>query len=1108
MSLHCKYFTARQRFSLAMTRFALLLMLLAAPAALAVDVEGYVYTPDGTPVAKAAVTAGSQRATTSDDGHFKVTAPADSIVNIEVRAANMPAAKLLALAGDPPLTITLGREDMIMTTSAVPMRAGRATSAPVVERDRVITGIARIGKKPLANAPVMIHGLGEVYHSPTTITTDDKGRYRINVAAGRYMVAMGDGLSPRLRSIHESRMYADSEMQYADVTQAREASQDVELVAAQLIAGRVLDADGKPVARADVMLVPSGRPTLEYFHQPITRTFPDGRFAVPAPPFEDTNPVEIVVTPPRHSSTRSKAFPLAQAKNTTITLPRFETVTVRVTDRAGKALTDANVSYAGAEEIASFGDPGVLLMPHAARRRVKTDAGGTAMLHLEADDYVFAASAPKHQQQTTSRSIARATTIDIALETGHQIRGRVHRGKQPVSGAHVTLRGGTAPRGERAVQTDEKGEFVFDALPRETFTVAVFKAEEMVDRVLTVEAPAELDIDLPPVAVLRGRVIDAATGKPVPQFLYSLESLDEPRNERRRGGHQRGESREDGTFDTTVPVGAYRIVAAATGFIASEPREVRIVEGEQAFVEIPLSRGATVSGRVIDEQGKPVLEAQVMVMSEIGEITRSSRSVTRMGPMSATTGEDGTFTITGVETGSSQVIVRARGYVMQRKTIDVEPQTRVDITLARGLTVSGIVTLNGKPIAGANVDATTSALGSDHQSAATDERGRFTLEGLIAARYTLNANFETHHAQVGDVDPGQRREVTIELDGRGRGVVFGTVSGLPRDSGKMARGTVFAQSTERGAEGMIDASGNYRIENAPAGLVDIAAHVETAAGSRSTVRKRVALSPGQTMRVDLDLTPALIVSGRVTHGASKPVARAQVVFHNEEFGMVNATTREDGTYEAGLPASGRYQVFVHAEALQSRSYQTSRDVRGSETFDVHLAEQTIEGIVLDAATGLPIREALVTLVPREAVNANMPAFSGETITDLNGRFTLVVSASGPHLLIASAAGYAQRSQEVLAGGSAAIRAQFELAPASELRVRVVDARNGTPLEAHLVIADEKGTLLPIRPRRTADGSEFVFSLAPGKYRVKVVTIGYAEKTVEVSAPGGVVIGME
>src|SRR5687767_5287633 len=77
MSLQCKYFTARRRFSLAMTRFALLLILLAAPAALAVDVEGYVYTPDGTPVAKAAVTAGSHRATTSDDGHFKISAPAD-----------------------------------------------------------------------------------------------------------------------------------------------------------------------------------------------------------------------------------------------------------------------------------------------------------------------------------------------------------------------------------------------------------------------------------------------------------------------------------------------------------------------------------------------------------------------------------------------------------------------------------------------------------------------------------------------------------------------------------------------------------------------------------------------------------------------------------------------------------------------------------------------------------------------------------------------------------------------------------------------------------------------------------------------------------------------
>lgn len=1091
-----------------MKQFALLLTLLAAPALLAVDVEGYVYTVDGTPVAKAAITAAGQRTTTSDDGHFKLTAPADSIVSIDIRTTSFPPAKVLTLAGDPPLTITLGaidRDETMMTTTAVPMRPGRAGSRDAVQadRDRVITGVVRLGKKVLANAPVVLHGMSEPIHA----TSDDKGRYRVTVAPGRYHVGMGDGLRPRLRPAGEARMPLDGEMYVADVTKAREASIDLELVATPMITGRVLDAGQKPVGRVEVMLVAAGRPALEFFHQPIIRTLPDGRFAIPAV-HDASESAEVVATPLRSSSVRSKPFVLAQAKPVTITLPAYETVTVRVLDREQKPLDGANVGFAASDDLSNFGDAAVMLMSHTARRRVKTDASGQAVLHLETGDYDFAASAPRHQQKLSSHTIARPTRFDIPLDAAFQLKGRVRRGKQPVPGVHVTLRGGNAPRGERAVTTDAKGEFVFDALPRDTFTVGFFKGEEMIDKMLTVETPADLDVELPAVALLRGRVIDGQTGKPVAQFLYSLEPVDQERDERRmRGGQQRGESRDDGTFETTVPVGAYRIVAAATGFIASEPRDVRVVEGEPAFVEIALSRGATVSGRITDEQGKPLLEAQVMVMREIGEISRSSRSVTRMGPAAATTGDDGTFNITGVETGPAQLIVRRAGYVMDRRTIEVEPETRVDVRLARGLSISGIVTLHGKPIAGVSVDAVTSAMGADHQTAATDARGRFTLEGLLPARYAINANFEMHHAQLKDFDVTRQRDVVIELEGPGKGVIFGTVSGLP-SGGKTTRGTVFAQATERGAEGTLDASGNYRIENAPAGALDIVAHVETQSGSRSTTRKRVELTAGEALRVDLDLTPALIVSGRVTHGASKPIGRAQIVFSSEKAGMVSAMTRDDGTYEVGLPAPGRYQIFANAEEVMSRHYQTVRDIRGSETFDIHIAEQSIEGIVLDAGSGQPIRGAMVTLVPREAMQSEIPAVSAETMTDAGGRFTMIAGASGPHLLIASANGYAQRSQELTAGGGTPVRAQFELAPAGELRVRVIDARNATPLEAHLVLADEKGLFLPMRPRRTPDGTETIFSLAPGRYRVKVQSMGYREKTVEVTAPGAIVISME
>lgn len=1096
--------------------FLLLSLLLAAPAALAVDVEGYVYTPDGTPVAKASVTAGPQHTTTDDEGHFKVTAPADSIVKLEIKADKLPSATVLALAGDPPLTVTLAanpNEGMMRTTATAmpPALAGRAPGAASASRDRVITGAVRIGKRTLANAPVTIHAISEVYTPPVNVSTDEKGRYRIAVAPGRYYVGVGEGLGPRLRSANEGRMTThDETASIADVTRNEEATVDLELVAAPLITGRVVDAADKPVGRADVLIALAGRSALEFFHQPIVRTLPNGRFAIPAPAFPDTEAAELVATAPGHSPIRSKPFVLGQAKEVVITLPKFEDVTIRVTDREGKPPIDAGVAYALADETTAFGsEAAVLLMPHAARRRVRA-TNGEVVLHLIAGEYQFAATAPKYQPKLESRAIHRPVSFAIVLEQGFTLRGRVRRGEQPVDGVHVTIRGGNVGRGERAVQTGEKGEFAFESLARGTYTLAFFKAEELVDRTMTVDAPGNVDLNLPPTGTLTGRVVDAKTGAPIAQFMYSLEAT-RPADEQSgmRGRQmQRGAAGADGSFTTTLPIGTYRIIAAAGGYLPSEPLEVRVTERDPATVEIPLGRGATVTGRVTDEAGKPLLEANVMITQDIGELTRSARSITRVSPTGATTGEDGTFTISGVEPGPAQLIVRARGYAPERRPIDVEPETRVDVTLSRGLSVTGIVTLGGKPAAGVSVDATTSAINADHQSAMTDERGRFTLEGLIAARYTINANKEQHHAQIENVDVASRRELTIELDGKGRAVIIGTVTGVPRAGGKMLRGTVYAQSTQVGAEGTIDPAGNYRIENAPAGAVDVVAHVETQLGTRSTTKKRVELAPGQTLRVDLDLTPALTVSGRVTHGASKPVARAHIVFNNEAAGMVSAVTREDGSYEVGLPAPGTYQIFANAEELISRHYQTVREIRGSETFDIHLAEQTVEGIVLDAATSQPLPGVLVTLVPKQSMQAQMQAISSETVTDASGRFTMTTAAQGPHLLIAAAHGYAQRTQDVSLGGGAPIRAQFELAGASELRVRVVDAKTRTPLEAHLVISDAKGHLLPVRGVRSPDGTEFLFSLAPGKYVVTAISMGYPERKIEATAPGTVTVQLE
>jgi hypothetical protein len=466
-------------------------------------------------------------------------------------------------------------------------------------------------------------------------------------------------------------------------------------------------------------------------------------------------------------------------------------------------------------------------------------------------------------------------------------------------------------------------------------------------------------------------------------------------------------------------------------------------------------------------------------------------------------GPDGAFTISGIEPGLATLIARKDGYVPFRKAVDASTLTAFDIRLSRGLTLEGVVTRAGKPVADVQVNAMSAAVGGDHQPTTTDRNGRFVLQGLVAARYTISAHREQMHAQLQDVDPTRQREVTISLDPAPQGVVYGMVTGLTELPGKITRRAVFVHTVERGVEGTIDDAGNFRVENAPAGTVTIVAQLETTTGSRASQPKRVEVVAGQETRVDLDLGGTTAVRGRVTH-EGKPLQRARVVFADPTGVGASASTGADGRYEVSLAAPGTYHVFVHADGVASRPFQTVRELRGGETLDIDVREQTIEGTVVDVATHEPIAGAYVTLAP-ELGSAEMLA--GETVTDANGRFRILTAAAGPHRAIAWAAGYAQRTQNLTLGGSRAPQLAFELQRIEPLRVRVFDARTGTALESHVVVTTAAGAPIPVRAERSADGEWYLFSLAPGRYRVTAIAHGYPSRTVEVTAPGKAELGL-
>ncbi|HEY0370641.1 MAG TPA: carboxypeptidase-like regulatory domain-containing protein, partial [Thermoanaerobaculia bacterium] len=453
---------------------------------------------------------------------------------------------------------------------------------------------------------------------------------------------------------------------------------------------------------------------------------------------------------------------------------------------------------------------------------------------------------------------------------------------------------------------------------------------------------------------------------------------------------------------------------------------------------------------------------------------------------------------TGIEPGEATLNVRKQGYVLYRRTLQAEGSMSIDVTLTRGLVIRGVVLRGGKPLAGAQIGASSPAIGGDHQSAVSDDDGRFMLGGLIPARYTVTAFFEELHTEVRNVDPAQDRDVVLALDAKTPGVIYGIVTGMPTGVGKYTRRVVMAYSEDGAAEGMIDEAGNYRIENAPTGTVAVSAVVEASTRSaRASTRREVEVLPGQPLRVDLDLGGSVRVSGHVTVEGKAVVA--EVSFSSEQGSMGSTRTREDGSYELMLAAPGRYQIYARAEQFEDRQYTTVREIRGGETIDIDLREQVFEGTVVDALTRQPVEGALVTLSPPAMANV-----VAEVPTNAAGRFRIATAAAGPLRIIVSAPGYAQR---MAMASSSSSQYAFELSPGAEVRIRVLDKSTGAPLGAHLILSDDTG-ILTVRQRLTGDGGTFVFSVAPGKYHVLAVVQGYAAKTVDVEAPGAIDIIIE
>lgn len=376
--------------------------------------------------------------------------------------------------------------------------------------------------------------------------------------------------------------------------------------------------------------------------------------------------------------------------------------------------------------------------------------------------------------------------VTVELEAGGSVTGRVvaagPSGPVGVAGAQVSvIVGGFQAMwtGFATAVTADDGSYRVDGIKPGSYLVTAtapgYVAPDAMAEGARVEMPegggvVSKDVVMSAAGVIEGTVKDTK-GVPVGAARVRARTAPERGGRGFNGGMLRsvlpgGGARvvltdADGRYRLdSVPGGEKTIVVAeAEEYVPAEsdPTEVRV--GETRTVDLVLSGGGTIRGRVVDDGGTSVAGARLRVGhvdadAEAQGALNAWRAEAMLEPRVLYSADDGTFEIPRVPAGRTLLKAEKEGYAVTfRRDVTVRADEVTDnqtVTLVKGETISGVIRGDdGKPVAGAMVAATKQANpqrgpgGGGTEASAdgtvepqladrTDEQGRFTIENVPA----------------------------------------------------------------------------------------------------------------------------------------------------------------------------------------------------------------------------------------------------------------------------------------------------------------------------------------------------------------------------------------
>lgn len=839
---------------------------------------------------------------------------------------------------------------------------------------------------------------------------------------------------PRVRpeqtyEIRASRAGAFPAAQRATVGDPAAQPRDLTLVLAPTRAarGKVQDPAGQPIADAEVAVRPALRPGASpsgATEEPTVRSDPQGIFSIPEAPAAE---IELSVRKRGYAPAFLPAIRIdpgtGPADLGVVTLRPGAKLAGRVVDPRGQTVSGAEIftlaqplssneaerALKGRKPAASSGADGRFAVEDLAQ-------GVPVYLVVRAAGYLIA--------QVRGVRPPAPQPVTIRLEPEAVLRGRVvDEGGEPVAGARVDLRWQAylpeepdRPVGEpvfRNARSAADGRFELREIPAGTAHVSAGAAGFVSPEPKAVDLPrpaaaGELRLVLERGAILQGRVT-SASGEPVPAVRVGV----------------------GGSAASTNDDGLYWLEGAELGrqeVLFLHPSYGRLakpfdVQPGVNVLDVAFEPGVEVTGRVVDESGRPVSGARVELGSENHFDLKQYRDVT---------GGDGRFRLSPVVQGRYRAKAGAEGFsdaeLPQIVAVSGEPVSNLEIALAKEAVLSGrILGLSPEDLARVEVEARGDR--GDTVAAWTDGRGRYEVRPLYPGDWLVRAALwdGQRQAQARLSISRSDREVTRDLEFGERLTLTMQVlydeEPLP-DARVSLRGQRIA--AERAAT--TDFEGRLRFDDLEPDTYRVGLR-----SSRSSIVHNDQIELQQNRDVTLRLQGATVGGLVVSATSGDPVSEALLSMRPIEGAdyLITATTKADGRFGAYRIQPGRYRVDVRARGFTPAEQELQ--VAGGQVVDnLDFRLKPAQGARLQVRLASGQSPTFIHLQVRDPAGGTVLAETRHSIEP--GLFELSMLPPGSWTLSLRADGGALATASLTVPSAEPLA--LTLAPAGKLNVRV------------------------------------------------------------------------